>query len=40
MRTAVLIFTLLFGILSMVPIMQGAQLLKVGESIEHYEQHQ
>ena len=40
MRTAVLLFTLLFGILSMAPNMQGAQLLKVGELIEHYEQHQ
>ena len=40
MRTAVLIFTLVFWMLSMAPNLQGAQLLKFGELIEHYEQHQ
>ena len=40
MRTAVLIFTLVFWMLPMAPNLQGAQLLKFGELIEHYEQHQ
>ena len=40
MRLTVLLFTLLFGILSLAPNMQGGQFFKISELVEHYEHHQ
>lgn len=40
MRFAVITFTILFGILSFAPNMQGGQFFKLSEVIEHYETHQ
>lgn len=38
MRFVIISFLILFSLLTLAPNMQGAQFLKVGEMIEHYEE--
>jgi hypothetical protein len=40
MRFTVIIFTVLFGILSFAPNMQGGQFFKLSELVDHYQEHQ
>lgn len=40
MKSTVIVFTLLFGILSLAPNMQGGQFFKISELVEHYQEHQ
>ena len=40
MKFLTLIFVVVFGVLSLAPNMQGAQLFKLSEVVEHYQAHQ
>lgn len=40
MKSLTLILVIVFGMLSLAPNMQGAQLLKFSEVVEHYQVHQ
>ncbi|MEY3236606.1 MAG: hypothetical protein RI883_707 [Bacteroidota bacterium] len=40
MRWSIIVFTFLFGILSLAPNMQGGQFFKISEIVEHYNGHQ
>ena len=40
MKLTVVMFAMLFGILSLAPNMQGGQFFKISELVEHYEEHQ
>jgi hypothetical protein len=39
MKLKMIIFAVLFGILSLAPNMQGGQFFKISELVEHYEEH-
>lgn len=40
MRFTVILFAVLFGILSLAPNMQGGQFFKLSEVVDHYRDHQ